>query len=89
MSFHRYLTKIVDQLYCLISSDHASSIVWTGDVQEELGVDDDDDDDDRVDRFFTFEVTKTSEQEESVTSRPGIMVRRSLSALAGAEARTG
>ena len=86
MSSDRYLTKIVDQLYCLISSDHASSLVWAGDVQEELEIDEDDD---QADRLFTFEVTKTNEQEENVVSRPGITVRRFSLALTNAKVKAG
>lgn len=77
----------MDQLYCLASLEHASSIVWAGDVHEEPGINDEEDD--QVDRLFTFEVTKTSEQEENVVSRPGINVRRLLSALTGTEAGAG
>jgi hypothetical protein len=55
-------------------------LVWAGGVQDELEVNEDDDD--QVDRLFTFEVTKTNEQEENVVSRPGIIVRRFLLMLA-------
>lgn len=48
--------------------------MWAGEVQEELEIDGEDDD--QGDRLFTFEVTKTNEQEENVVSRPGITVRR-------------
>lgn len=61
--------------------------MWAGDVEEELEVDGDDDD--QVDRLFTFEVTKTNEQEENVTSRPGIDVRRFLSTLVDAKVKVG
>jgi len=67
---------MVDQLYCLISSDHASSLVWAGDV-------------DRTGRLFTFGVTEINEQEENVVSRPGINVRRCLFVLVGAKTRLG
>ena len=80
------MTKIVDQLYCLISPDHASSLVWTEDIQEELEIDEDDN---QADRLFTFEVTKTNEQEEDVVSRPGILVRELLSTLVAAKAEVG
>ena len=69
-SSDRYLTKIVDQLYCLVSSDHASSLVWTGDVQEALEIDDDE-----ADSLFTFEVMKTNEQEDNVVPQQGFTVR--------------
>lgn len=74
----------MDQLYCLVSSDHASSLVWAGDIQEELEIDEEDDD--QVDRLFAFEVTKTNEQEENVVSRLGIDVRGSLPVSADANA---
>ena len=73
---NRYLTKIVDQLYCLVSPGHASSLVWAGDDQEEIEIDEEEADE--VDRLYTFEVTKTNEQEENVVTRPGINVRVSL-----------
>ena len=75
----------MDQLHCFISFEHASSIVWAGDTQEELGIEEDDE----VDRLFTFEVTKTSEQEENVVPRPGITVRELLSTLINTKAGTG
>ena len=65
------MTKIADQLYCLISSGHASSLAWAGDVPDELVTDEEDD---QGDRLFTFEVMKTNEQEENVVPRPGITV---------------
>ena len=57
----------------LVSSDHASSLVWAGDVQGELDIDEGDDE--QADCLFTFEVMKTNEQEEDVVPRPGITVR--------------
>jgi hypothetical protein len=61
--------------------------VWAGDVQEELEIDEEEDD--QVDRLFTFEVTKTNEQEENVTSRPGITVRRFPYTLTGTKGKAG
>lgn len=69
----RYLTKIVDQLYCLISPNHASSLVWAESAHGELGFGGRGDN--KPGRMFTFEVMKTNEQEESVVPRPGINVR--------------
>ena len=34
-----------------------------------------DDEEDESDRLFTFEVEKTKDQEENVTTRPGYQVR--------------
>ena len=67
----RYLTKIADQVVCLMSKDHASAIVWR---QEESFDDDGSIDDDETDRLFAFEVSKTNEQDEGVQSRPGFQV---------------
>jgi len=60
--------------------------VWTENIQEELEIDEDDN---QADRLFTFEVTKTKEQEEDVISRPGILVRELLSTLVAAKAEVG
>ena len=62
--------KMCDQVIALISSEHADKIVWSG---EEAGLMDADDDDES-DRLFNFEVAKTNEQEETVTTRPGFQV---------------
>ncbi|KAK0489058.1 hypothetical protein IW261DRAFT_1602879 [Armillaria novae-zelandiae] len=67
VTFMRYLTKICDQLVCMISPEQAASLSWKEPVAEDsfVGLDDD------TDRLFTFEVHKTDEQEENVTIRPG------------------
>ena len=62
-------------------------MIWAGDVQEELEVGEEDDD--QVDRFFTFEVMKTNEQEENVLSRQGIAVRRLLLMSADTNTKAG
>ena len=64
-----------DQVFGLISSDHAQSIVWKG-GNEDVSMDADDQESDRL---FTFEVSKTKEQEESVTTRTGFQVGTALS----------
>ena len=69
----RYLSKITDQLVALISNDHSRSIVWN-DQKQESHVDAEGDE---TDRLYTFHVTKTNEQEESVTIRPGFKVDHS------------
>ncbi|KAL1748220.1 hypothetical protein HDZ31DRAFT_71777 [Schizophyllum fasciatum] len=67
ITFMRYLTKIADQTFCFISSEHAQEFVW-----KEAVVDESVDLDEAGDRFFSFEVAKTNEQEENVAVRPGI-----------------
>ena len=71
----RYLTKISDQVICLLADKHSDAIVWRDDIEVE---DEDEDDEDDGDRMFTFEVSKTNEQEEGVTSKTGFTVRASI-----------
>ncbi|KAJ6620561.1 hypothetical protein B0H10DRAFT_2188402 [Mycena sp. CBHHK59/15] len=66
VTFMRYLTKITDQVTCLISPEHARAIVWN-DEAEDIPMDIDEE----SDRLFTFEVAKTNEQDENVVVRPG------------------
>jgi hypothetical protein len=58
----RYLTKLCDQIVCLLSSEHSQAIVWG------------DEDDEDSDRLYDFVVAKTNDQEESVVARPGFTV---------------
>jgi len=69
----RYLTKLCDQVTAFISPAHASSIVWR-EQDDEGTLTAMEEDEDESDRMFTFEVTKTNEQEESVTPLPGFKV---------------
>lgn len=66
----RYLTKLVDQLVCLISPKQTRSITWKDDHEDSMM----EFEDDESDRLFTFEVAKTNEQEENVSVRPGFNV---------------
>ncbi|KAJ7722961.1 hypothetical protein B0H16DRAFT_1334407 [Mycena metata] len=69
VTFMRYLTKISDQLLCLISPEHARTIAWNEEAQElPMAVDE------GSDRLFTFKVAKTNEQDENVSARPGFTV---------------
>ena len=61
--------------------------MWAGDVPDELEIDEEDDG--QGDRLFTFEVTKTNEQEENVVPRPGITVSGFISIFPGAQTETG
>lgn len=62
--------KTCDQVIGLISPDHAQTIVWN-DEDEDVFTDEDNEESDRL---FTFEVSKTNEQEESVIARAGFQV---------------
>lgn len=71
----RYLTKMCDQVVSLISPEHAQTILWSDEDNEDediLEVDQD-----GSDRMFTFEVAQTNEQEETVTVRNGFKVSSS------------
>jgi hypothetical protein len=69
-----YLTKISDQILCLMSPAQSQAFIWDHQEEEEdsaleyMDVDNED-------RLYTFEITKTNEQEETVVSGPGFRVR--------------
>jgi hypothetical protein len=79
----RYLSKLCDQLICLLSSEHSRAISWgdENDGAEREGNGDDSDgastDSEKGDfnRFYHFEVAKTKDQEENVVVREGFKVR--------------
>ncbi|KAL6309202.1 hypothetical protein BKA93DRAFT_724346 [Sparassis latifolia] len=71
ITFMRYLTKICDQIFALILQQHSDALVWVGEEEESMTIDADDEESDRL---FTFEVAKTTEQEENVTVRPGFQM---------------
>ncbi|KAG8950712.1 hypothetical protein FRC03_012780 [Tulasnella sp. 419] len=75
-TFMRYLTKLTPQIRCLISRNYADTIVWKGGDQEMDDIsdftDEDSDDDGAEDeRFFRFEVSRVTEQEEGAELYPG------------------
>ncbi|KAH8977860.1 hypothetical protein EDB86DRAFT_3157188 [Lactarius hatsudake] len=72
ITFMRYLSKLCDQLICLLSSEHSSAIVWSRDDDGADGGDGDDDTDSN--RFYQFEVAKRKDQEENVVVREGFMM---------------
>ena len=69
----RYLTKLCDQLVCLLSAKHSQAIVWGDEVddQDDASLDLENDDSDRL---FDFMVAKTNDQEEDVIARQGFTV---------------
>jgi len=70
--FFRYLTKIADHVICLITPEDAKHLSWHDGV--DLSPTSETENDDHDSRMFDFEVSETSEQEESVTARPGFVV---------------
>ncbi|KAH8977864.1 hypothetical protein EDB86DRAFT_3157238 [Lactarius hatsudake] len=81
VTFMRYLSKLCDQLVCLLSSEHSKALVWGNDDNNEADEEDGDDDGGTStdseqtdsDRFFRFQVAKTKDQEENVVARAGFM----------------
>ena len=61
-----------DQIVSLISSDHAQTILWSEEDSEDEDIFEVDHDE--SDRMFTFEVSQTNEQEETVVVRKGFRV---------------
>ncbi|TFY78517.1 hypothetical protein EWM64_g5493 [Hericium alpestre] len=84
VTFMRYLMKVSDQRVALISSHHARAIVWRDDDGDDVSMDMDEEESDRL---YTFEVAKTKEQEEDVTSREGFKL--SSSSIAAYEPDSG
>jgi hypothetical protein len=68
---YRYLAKMCDQVIALLSPEYSASIVWDNDENGSESVDLYTDD---TDRMFSFEVSKSNEQEENVVVCPGFQV---------------
>ncbi|KAH9029436.1 hypothetical protein EDB85DRAFT_2251894, partial [Lactarius pseudohatsudake] len=86
VTFMRYLSKLCDQLICLLSSENSRAIVWGNDDDGADTEDDDDNSDgastdsEQVDssRFYRFEVAKTKDQEENIVVRAGFTMSSPL-----------
>ncbi|KAI9455147.1 hypothetical protein BJY52DRAFT_1188514 [Lactarius psammicola] len=86
VTFMRYLSKLCDQLICLLSSEHSRVIIWSEDDDgtDKEGDDDDSDgastDSEKGDssRVYHFKVAKTKDQEENVVIRGGFMMSSPL-----------
>ncbi|KAI9455148.1 hypothetical protein BJY52DRAFT_1427134 [Lactarius psammicola] len=87
VTFMRYLNKLCDQLVCLISSEHSRALVWGSDDNDKADEEGGDDGDDSTstdsektdsDRFFSFKVAKTRDQEENVAVRAGFVMNTPL-----------
>lgn len=71
----RYLTKLCDQLVCLLSAKHSGAIVWGEDEVDNADDASFDSEYDDADRLFDFTVEKRNEQDENVTARQGFTVQ--------------
>ncbi|QRV98826.1 cytochrome P450 family protein [Ceratobasidium sp. AG-Ba] len=77
VTFMRYLTKLCDQVVALVTESQAGSFIWDARLQNNaapVGVPDHFSES----RVFSFEVTATLEQEESVLAAPGFTIRPKL-----------
>jgi hypothetical protein len=70
----RYLTKLCDQLVCLLSSEHSQAIVWDDRIDDLEDASTDSDGEDDSDRLYDYTVAKMNEQEENVIARQGFTV---------------
>ncbi|KAG8783755.1 hypothetical protein FRC15_004586 [Serendipita sp. 397] len=72
VTFMRYLTKICEQVVCLMSDDHSNALVW----KDEMPVEPEDDESEAFDdRMFGFSVEQTNEEEENAIPEPGFTIR--------------
>lgn len=72
---HRYLSKLCDQIVCLIDDEHSSKLVWHDESTSHVELEDGSEDEDADDRLFTFTVEQTQNQEEGATIHDGFSVR--------------
>ncbi|KIM22925.1 hypothetical protein M408DRAFT_224263 [Serendipita vermifera MAFF 305830] len=71
-TFMRYLTKLCDQIDCLVSDEHAEKLVWNDDPMQ--GGIPGDDYSASNDRMFDYTVQITSEEEERAEAEDGFLV---------------
>ncbi|KIM24943.1 hypothetical protein M408DRAFT_224544 [Serendipita vermifera MAFF 305830] len=76
VTFMRYLTKLCDQLDCLISDEHSDLLVWKDETAQDL--DDDDEYSSFGDRMIGYTVEQTKEEEENVLAEEGFVIRHHL-----------
>ena len=70
----RYLTKLCDQLVCLLSAEHSQAMVWGDEIDDpdDASVDAESDDSDRL---YDYMVAKTIEKEDNIVARQGFTVQ--------------
>jgi len=70
----RYLTKLCDQLVCLISDEHSANLVWKDDQLNQSDDDEEPESFEAYDRLFTFSVEQTTEEQETAVAKKGFTV---------------
>ncbi|KAH9959519.1 hypothetical protein BJV74DRAFT_984284 [Russula compacta] len=73
--FMRYLTKLCDQIVCLLSSEHSQAIVWGDEDGDGVSTNPDNED---PGWLYDFVVAKTNDQEENVVATPGFTMNSPL-----------
>jgi hypothetical protein len=70
------MTKLCDQLVCLISDAHSANLVWKDEPQYATEAEGDDEQEsfEAYHRLFTFSVQKTNEEKESAVAKAGFLV---------------
>ena len=68
----RYLTKLCDQIDCLISDEHSTQLLWKDEDATKISGDDEYNSFD--DRMFGYTVEQTNEEEESAEAEDGFIV---------------
>jgi hypothetical protein len=72
------LTQITHQILVLFSDEESRRFVWNDAVDHDEFDVPQENEEENLDRLFSFEVAKTLEQKEDITSRQGFTVCRSL-----------
>ena len=71
------MTKLCDQLACLISEEHSSKLVWKDEPKYVIEDSEEKESFKAYDRLFTFSVQQTNEEEESAIAKTGFSVTHS------------
>jgi hypothetical protein len=77
----RYLTKLCDQLVCLISDEHSANLVWKDDQVNQPEDEEEPESFEAYDRLFTFSVEQTNEEKETAVAKEGFTVRINMISL--------
>ncbi|PVF98362.1 hypothetical protein CPB86DRAFT_825740 [Serendipita vermifera] len=74
VTFMRYLTKLCDQLVCLISDEDSANLVWKENNTQNLDDDEDSETFESYDRLYAFSVQQTNEEEETAVPKEGFTI---------------
>ncbi|KIM24947.1 hypothetical protein M408DRAFT_331430 [Serendipita vermifera MAFF 305830] len=85
VAFMRYMTKLCEQLVCLISEEHSTKLIWRDKTKYSNEIEDTDEaqygdgssDLDAYDRLFSFSVQQTNAETETAVAKLGFSVPHS------------